>query len=450
MFSHMRAVRRNEEGAAMITALLFVIVMLFLLASISVTAISGLDKAKSAQASTNMTSVVDTAINNAIATANYPAQGKDISNYQGIENAVYGVADFSSDSSANTSYKWLWYVEGVSDAVIGESYDIVATAYSNDYTDADAKTVRVRLQALPVDRAQYLSTGVISYSPIAMGAFAYGFMGLNGFTMNDGSSVKSYNSALNLNPVDANDTRIGTISSNKLVAVNTTATDSVSRIVLLSGSSSPIPVDRCTTTANCSGKLESFAYAISVDSISNMVIKKCPLGANQYPDWKASLNGGVFNPDTQGNCFNNVIFDTNTEVSGGYSSGKAAEMYIAGNLTVNAGVEVNENDLRGGPLALRIYSAAGTQAKFNSGTATDPTKFSGMVAGQNYACTDSNALPADNKVLVLRGSLACDTITLGAGTQAWWDQQTVQVLGAGSDRNIQTVWTPTSYDPEYK
>lgn len=450
MFNHMRAVRRNEEGAAMITALLFVIVMLFLLASISVTAISGLDKAKNAQTATNLTSVVDTAINNAVATANYPEQGKDISNFEGTANAVYGVADFSTDNSSSTTYKWMWYVEGVADAVIGESYDIVATAYLNDYTDVDAKTVRVRLQALPVDKAQYLSTGVISYSPIAMGSFAYGFMGLNGITMNEGSSVKSYNSALNLNPVDANDTHIGTISSNKLVAVNTTNTNSVSRIVLLSGSSSPIPVDRCTTTANCSGKLESFAYAISVDSISAMVIKKCPLGANQYPDWKASLNGGVFNPDVQGNCFNNVIFDTNTEVSGGYSSGNAAEMYIAGNLTVNAGVEVNESDLRGGPLALRIYSAAGNAAKFNSGTATDPTKFSGMVSGQNYACTDSNALPADNKVLILRGSLACDTVTFGAGTQAWWDQQTVQVLGAGKDRNIQTVWTPTTYDAEYR
>jgi hypothetical protein len=450
MFNHIRAVRRNEEGAAMITALLFVIVMLFLLASISVTAISGLDKAKTAQAGTNLTSVVDTAINNAVSTANYPAPGKDISDFEGLSKAVYGVADFSTDNSSSTKYKWLWYVEGVSDAVLGESYDIVAKAYRNDYTDADAKTVRVRLQALPVDRAQYLSTGVVSYSPIAMGSFAYGFMGLNGFTMNDGATVKSYNSALNLNPVPANDTRIGTVSSNKLVAVNTTATDSVSRIVLLSGSSSPIPVDRCTTTANCAGKLESFAYAISVDSISRMVLAKCPLGASSYPDWKASLNGGVFNPDVQGNCFNNVIFDTNTEVSGAYSSGKAAEMYIAGNVTVNAGVEVNESDLRGGPLALRIYSAAGTFAKFNSGTAADPTKFSGMVAGQNYACSDSNALPADNKSLILRGSLACDTITLGAGTQAWWDQQTVQVLGAGNDRNIQTVWTPTSYDAEYK
>lgn len=455
MFKLMRAARKDESGAAMITALLFVIVMLFLISSISVTAISGLQKAKESQESTNLSMVVDSAVSNAISVANNPVPTsstttKDISDYEGFSKAVYGVSNSSSDPNTEEGkYKWLWYVEGVQDAVVGESYDVIAIAYKNEYTDVNAKRVRVRLQALPVIVANYSDSGKIYYSPIAMGAFSYGLLGMNGLTLNDGATVRSYNSALVSNPVAANDTRIGTVSSNKNIAINGTDVNAVSRAVLLDGSSTNIPYDRCTTAANCAGKIESFAYGINVASISNMVIQKCPLNASSYPDWKASLNGGILNPETQGNCFNNVIFDVNTDVANGYASGNPVEMYIAGNVTVNAGVDVNQNALRKGPLSLRIYSAAGSFVKLNSGTAADPTVFSGMIAGHNFACTDTGAAVEAGKKLIFKGSLACDTVTLGAGTEAWWDQQTVQVLGAGKDRNIKTVWSPTTYDAQY-
>lgn len=457
MFKAIREARQNETGAAMITALLFVVVMLFLISSISITAISGLQKAKDAQESTNLSIVVDSAISNAISVANNPAPTsasttKDISDYEGLDNAVYGVSNSSTDpNSSEGKYNWLWYVEGIQDAVVGESYDVIAIAYKDLPTDVNAKRVRVRLQALPVVVAQYDSTGKVRYSPIAMGAFSYGLLGLNGVTINNGATVQSYNSALVSNPVASSDTRIGTVSSNKNIAINGTNTNAVSRAVLLDGSSTNIPYERCTTAANCNGKIDSYAYGIDTVSISNMVIQKCPLAASQYPDWKASdpANDGVLDPSSQGSCFNNVIFDQDTDVANGYSSGKPVEMYIAGNVTVNAGIKVNQDPLRRGPLTLRIYSAAGTSAKFNSGTTAAPTMFSGMVAGQNFACTDSNALPTAGKALILKGALACNTVTLGGGTQAWWDQQTVQVIGAGKDRNIKTVWSPTTYDAQY-
>lgn len=458
MFTAIREARRDESGAAMITALLFVIVMLFLISSISVTAISGLQKAKESQESTNLTMVVDSAVSNAISVANNPAPTgpsttRDIGDYEGLSKAVYGVSNSSPDpANEEGKYKWLWYVEGIQDAVVGESYDIIAIAYKNEYTDVNAKRVRVRLQALPVITAQYGLTGKVFYDPIPMGAFSYGFLGTNGVTLNDGATVRSYNSAIvaSGNPLPTDDTRIGTVSSNMNIAINGTNPNAVSRAVLLDGSSTNIPYDRCTTAANCEGKIESFAYGINVVSISNMVIEKCPLNASQYPDWRASLRGGVIDPSTQGNCFNNVIFDANTEVANGYGSGKPAEMYIAGNLTVNPGVEVNQNPLRKGPLTLRIYSAAGSIAKFNSGnSATDPTIFSGMVAGHNFACSDSGVAAEAGKVLIFKGSLACNTVSFSGGTQAWWDQQTVQAVGAGKDRNIQTIWSPTTYDAQY-
>lgn len=455
MFKLMREARKEESGAAMITALLFVIVMLFLISSISVTAISGLQKAKEAQESTNLSMVVDSAVSNALSVANNPAPltsttTKDISDYEGLSKAVYGVSNSSNDpNTEDGKYKWLWYVEGVQDAVVGESYDIIAIAYKNEYTDVNAKRVRIRLQALPVIVANYADSGKVYYSPIAMGAFSYGLLGTNGVTLNDGASVRSYNSALVSNPVEANDTRIGTLASNQNIAVNGTNVNAVSRIILLDGNSVNIPYDRCTTAANCAGKIESYAYGINVVSISNMVVQKCPLNASSYPDWRASLNGGIINPEVQGNCFNNVIFDINTDVANGYASGNPVEMYIAGNITVNAGVEVNQNALRRGPLSLRLYSAAGSFAKLNSGTATDPTIFSGMIAGHNFACSDTGAAPEAGKKLIFKGALACNTVSFGAGTEAWWDQQTVQVLGAGKDRNIKTVWSPTTYDAQY-
>jgi hypothetical protein len=456
MFKMIREARREEGGAAMITALLFVIVMLFLVSSISVTAISGLQKAKESQEGTNLSMVVDSAISNALSVANNPApinstDTKDIGDFQGLAKAAYGVSNSSPDPTSDEGkYKWLWYTEGVKDAVVGESYDIIAIAYKDQPNDVNAKTVRVRLQAMPTMSATYKDNGKIAYGPTLMGSFSYGLLGTNGVTIGDGATVKSYNSALQFNdPTAADDTRIGTVSSNANILVNGTDANSVSRIILLDGNSLNIPYDRCTTSANCDGKIESFAYGVNLAEISNEVIKKCPNGASSYPDWKASVNGGVINPATQGTCFNNMIFDQDTDVAQGYSSGKPVELFIAGNITVNAGIEVNQRADRRGPLALRIYSAAGTNAKFNSGTVADPTKFSGMVEGHNFACSDSGVAAAAGKKLIFKGALACNTISFAGGTQAWWDQQTVQVLGVGLDRSIKTVWTPTSYEAQY-
>lgn len=440
--------RNDESGAAMITALLFVVIMTFLITSISITAISGLQKTKSAAEATGLAVVVDSALSNAVAFANNPMPGKDLDDRLGLAKAQYGVSTFANISSTSTDgqYKWLWYTERVKDAVIGESYDIIAMAYVNAPTDINSRTVRVRMQALPVQYASYKINNAITYAPIPSGAFSWGLLGSNGVVVGAGASVKSYNSATVADPVASSDTKNGTVSSNANIDILGTDVNSVKRIVMLKGDSSSIPVDRCTTTANCTGKMTSFAYAIGLESISEKVRSECPNAASSYPDWKASAKGGEIDIDSDGKCFNNVIFDTNTNVSSSYSSGNPATMYIAGNITLNAGVQVNQNALRGGPLALRIYSAAGTSSKLNSGTTAAPSRFSGMIAGLNLACTDTGGT---GKALIIKGSLACNTIKLGAGTQVWWDQQTVQVIGAGKDRTITTIWSPTSYDPQY-
>lgn len=447
MLNKFKILRQDESGAAMITALLFVIIMLLVTTSISITAIAGLQKSQDARDKAGMEVTVGSAVSNAVAFANNPASGRDLEDHLGFDNAVYGVSTATSDTLIDGRYKWLWYYERVNDAVVGESYDIVAKSYVSQPDDISSRTVRVRLQSTPVKGARYLDNGRIIYAPIPMGAFSWGLLGVKNVTLNGNASVRSFNSAYVSDPVIADDTKNGTISTNDTIALNGTNTASLKQIYLLQGNSENIPVDRCTTTANCLNKIKSYAYGVELVSIANKVVDSCPLNANQYTDWKASEHDGILNSETDGTCFNNIIFDVNTELALGYSSGNPVELNIAGNITVNAGVKVNQNELRGGPLALRIYSAAGNSAKFNSGPSTiNPTKFAGMVAGYNFHCTDSGAT---GKSLIIEGSLACDRVTFGEGTQVWWDQQTVQVLGAESDRSILTIWTPTSYQLEY-
>lgn len=447
MLKRLKTLRGEEGGAAMITALLFVIIMTLVTTSISITAVAGLQKSQEARDKAGMEVTVGTAVSNAVAFANNPAPGKKLDDHLGFAKAVYGVSTATSDTVLDGRYKWLWYYERVNDAVTGESYDIVAKSYINQPTDVASRTVRVRLQSTPLSGARYMDSGKVVYAPIPMGAFSWGIMGIKNITLNGNASVRSFNSAYVYAPTAADDTHNGTISSNDTVTINSNNTSALKQIVLLQGSSENIPVSRCTTTANCVNKMKSFAYGIELISISNKAIEACPLNANQYPDWKASEHSGVLNPVTDGTCFNNIIFDVNTELPLGYSSGKPVEIHIAGNLTVNAGVKVNQNELRGGPLALRIFSAAGSSAKFNSGpSTTNATRFAGMVAGYNFFCTDSAAA---GKSLVITGALACDRVTFGEGTQIWWDQQTSQVLGAASDLSIDRIWTPTSYQLEY-
>lgn len=431
----------------MITAMLFVIIMTLVTTSISITAVAGLQKSQEARDRAGMEVTVGTAVSHAVAFANNPAAGKKLDDHVGFSKAVYGVSTATSDTVLDGRYKWLWYYERVNDAVIGESYEIVAKSYMDQPTDISSRTVRVRLQSTPVNGARYLDNGKVVYAPVPMGAFSWGIMGVKNITLNGNATVRSFNSAYVNTPTAADDTQNGTISSNDTVNLNGTNTSGIRQIFLLQGSSENIPTERCSTVANCVNKMKSYAYGIELVSISNKVIESCPLNANQYPDWKASTKNGILNPEVDGQCFNNMIFDANTELPLGYSSGKPAEIYIAGNLTVNAGVKVNQNELRGGPLALRIFSAAGSSAKFNSGpSATNATRFAGMVAGYNFNCTDS---AASGKSLVITGAIACDRVTFGEGTQIWWDQQTSQVLGAGSDLGALNIWTPTSYQLEY-
>lgn len=442
----MQMKRQDESGAAMITALLFVIIMTFLITSISITAISGLQKSKAAQEATGLSIVIDSALSNATSFANNPMPGKDLEQRVGLANAQYGISTFANAnaSSGEGKYKWLWYTERVKDAVVGESYDIIAIAYVNAPTDLNSRKVRVRLQAIPVTFAKYEETGYVTYAPIPTGAFNWGILGTNGVNVASGASVKSYNSAAVSDPVNANNTNNGSVSSNENISIAGTDVNSVKRVVMLRGNADDMPIDRCTTTANCKGKMVSFAYAIGLESISEKVRKECPLAATAYPNWTASTYSGEINPEEDGKCFNNISFNAKSDVANGYSSGNPAEIYALGNISVTAGVSVNQNAARGGPLALRVYSAAGTSATLSSGTDSAPTKFAGLIAGVNLDCKTS-----ETGIFIYKGSMACHKINLGTGTTVWWDQQTVQVLGAGKDRTINTIWSLASYSPEY-
>jgi hypothetical protein len=101
------------------------------------------------------------------------------------------------------------------------------------------------------------------------------------------------------------------------------------------------------------------------------------------------------------------------------------------------------------PLALRIYSQGGQDAKFIQGTIDNPTRLSAYIAGSVLRCTDGTDATSvqQGMKLYLYGSLACDTITVGGGTQVWWDELSANLSGSGE--SVRRLWYTVEYEELY-
>lgn len=445
----MKAHREHrEEGVAMIMAILIMFILLSLVASMTAFAMMGLDKGKDVQFLTGSQNAADSAISHAMTLANSTAgqvNGKGIDQHVGVSRAAYGKvsANEINPDTGDGTYNWRWYAEKVVGAKDKMAYDIYATGYSDTPTDDTARTYKIRIEAMVVESAAYGPSGVPFYDTTRVGMFQWGALSIEKLTIGQRTAVQMYDSSKNIGypttPVMG-----GRVASNNLMELGTNTT--IAEYVFLQASES---IDQTRCILNCSGvPLTRESYGISINTGTQAVASKCPLAASSYSDWVASQNGGVLSYSAGSLCFRNIIFDVDTTLAANYTSAKPAEMLAKGNVTVHPGVEVNrQTKTYQGPLSLRVYSQSGSKISLENGNSSNPTKFTGLLAGETANCLIGENVAAtsgDGRGTALYGAVSCRNVTTGANSSIWWDNQIEQVTDIGSPTS-KKIWSIVSY-----
>jgi hypothetical protein len=429
----MRSLKKNSEsGSAMIFAIVLTIVTMSIVSLVVAVAMTSLQKTADVTRLTYYEMGAQSAMANALSVANSP-NGTALLAAATPSNPVTGKL---SAAYSDQGIKWSWSATRVNAA----KYYINAIGYRESSDEKLARTLRVTITPLTnVTGAYSTGTGKISYTARGDSTSQWGVMGSSSVTLNDGVKFKSYLSSNTLNPsVSTNQSKV---ASNGNISLGGTSleVDSLNILNYSSGSSA-----RCTTTAaKCAATTQvNTTYGTTLTDIGKKVRAECPAVAQTYPVWIASENSGVIAPG----CYNTVVFDVDTKVNAFYTDTNPAKIYVKGNVIVGSGVNVNTGK---DPLAFRLYSEGGSSVTLNQGTATNPTRFYGVVFTSTAKCTDattsSNPLTNTN-LLYIYGNLVCDDVNLGAGTNVWWDELAGEIT---EDGYVTRIWFATSVEEIY-
>lgn len=433
---------KQENGSSMIFALVLMIIAVSIVITVSAFALSNLQKTVFVQTYTNNGLAAETALSNAIMTANSPNGNTmleaALSNDPLSANTVKGVVD-SVYSSGTGTQKWVWYTTKISETFGVNKYYVHAIGYTNTPNDAYARHYRAVIESISDSEATFNSAeNVIVYTPNSDAIAQWGMFGYSSATLSGNVKIKSYLSDETLTPL-GNGTGFGYVSSNGTITVGKGSDISIDYMNLLNWKNSN--PDRCQTAEECDNieKIE-LEYATALTKITTTVQTECPL--TTYTDWVASQNNGVLEPG----CYSSLLFDQNTTIPGIYNAVSPAKVYVKGDITVNANITVNNDK---SPLGLQIFSETGTNAVFNKGTSSTPTKFYGYLTGASLNCTDNtnNQDSLANPVLQIYGVLACNSLNFGGGTELWWDELTL--TANGTDNEYRRIWYISKYEELY-
>lgn len=465
-----RKMQRTEEGSSLLSAILLMVVLSGIVASMTMLAMAATSKSGSTRNYTYYSIAADAAINRALFVANnlvdnsiresiYSCDRSDNKRNDWFESdgAVKPASTqlptlrTMSEKDAEGGMRYAWCTRPVPSATAGLSFDIYAWGFRDDFDDSRVRNLRARIESVPVRNTVPNDSGDgLMYQPTAEGVFAWGVLGTSALDLKGNAAVRSYNSGQTYNPTT--DTGEGSIATN--FDLNYTPESVFGRIGMLnvSDNTDSHTRNRCFGDRCAAPYLKEYAYGIDLSNLDQDIAAKCPPSGGPYPNWTASANGGVYNPPRPGAssnyyaCYNNMVFDTNTSLGNRFFTGLPAYAYLTGNIVVNPGVQVNTGGVNGGPLSLRIYSSGG-QATFHHSTTSNPTRFAGLVAGNQLTCSDgiesANVVP--QKKLLYYGGLSCAVTTIGGGTEVWWDVQTSQILNNNESGGIR-LWNITQYD----
>lgn len=449
MLNLLQKKRQDESGAGIIIAVLVMVIMVAILTLMTYTSVRSLEKGSSIQNLNASQNAADTAIANMFATVNgvQNRNNVEIEKHIGKAKARYGTfqANEIDPNIGDGSYTWKWWAEKPAEFATGTTYDITAVGYLNEETEPEARTLKVQISSTTTEGVSYDPDNSVAYIATIGGSFAFGGLGTSRVETGENVKMNTYNSN-NLQPITPLLDQGNLASNGSMLLGNGTK----GKLIFLGLRANKV-IDEtvCSGTACGTNANNSYDYKTSLSYSRAQALAKCPASVTA-PDWIASKNNGVIAYDSGVKCYNNIIFDVDTNLSAVFSTGNPAVMYARGNVTVKPGVEVSrQNSNVRGPYALQIVGSGATKFNMEHGQLTNATKFTGVVVGANMECnigtgtgTDSTAT---NYGTNFYGSVACNTLKVGKNTTMWWDNQLDKVTKEGS-LSSKKIWSATSYE----
>lgn len=455
--------KEAESGVAMIIAVMVVLVMVAIITFMTAYAMRSIEKGTTVQNLNASLNAADTAVANMMSVANgsYNAKmtgSKELDKYLGPLNAVRGsfTANETDPENGDGKYGWEWYAEKQAGAATGTSYIVYATGYplknvdpsNTELTEArnlpDARTVKVTITSSTVEEIVYESDGSVNYVATTGGTFAYPVFANTTVDIGNNATINTYDSYSNLAGYPLASNKLGEPATNGNITVGSGTGVTKATMFRSTTGTAEQALARCSGAGCASLQVNMIRYGMLLNYSRQEALDACPKAS--YPDWVASANGGAIPKVSGPQCYNNIVFDVDTDIHASYTTGNPALVYAKGSVKVSPGVEVNrQRQASKGPLSLRIVSTGSTDFTMTKNTTANPTKFSGVIVGNGLNCDIGGSSASGTHGTALYGSVACAKVNVRPGSSVYWDTQLDKTLGDGSATS-QRIWTPIEYE----
>lgn len=437
---------RGESGAGMIVALMLLLILLGLSTFMLYLSMKSLEKGTSVQNFSAAGNATEAAIANMMTLANSEANkdGSEIEKHIGSTNAARGTYQANEVSpSGDGLYSWEWYAEPRSDMEPGTGYNVYASGYRKEANEPEARSIRILLTSSTVEGVFYDAEGLVNHDVALGGVSSYAAFGNTALTMQGTAQANTYNSRTTVGRPLASEGTAAVATNGKMTLGGSA---SQAALIFHGRPSGEMTSAICSGSPCTAGTVSTYRHKVSMRHLTNKGLSACPL--SNYPDWVASAQNGAISSSATPQCYNNIVFDDDTKLSGDVSTGNPAILYAKGNVTVEPGVEVASQIQRAqGPQALQIVGLSGGTFQLMRSSATDPTRFTGTFMGQNMNCDIGSGSSPSNHDTLMMGSLACNNVTIRSDSVLWWDKQGYNAVAEGSETS-KKIWAPQIFEEQ--
>ncbi len=475
--------RGNDEGSALIIVILLLTAVLGMLAIVTSSLLISTFKTKESRDRAAYGAAIDTAINDALNTANTFSGSyiPDLIGEQGIYSHIGYVNQkegiLSSDTannnlSANGLVRWRWWASPASGSVDNSHYNIYIAAFrgNNPAEDDNALFAKATLDSQVIVGYTIDGLGNITYQLSNEELYKQGFLGQDNVIIHDNAKFYSYDSATQgIYPTTGASTTNPQITTNNDVQLYLQADDNYdvdniflgqynrsgldSRCYLIASNGVKIAGNNCPTN-----NVQSSEYTIAPQPVSSIAdAMGCTAGvAAGKGSWVASSNSNTLTPNLGSNvlCVQNMTFDGVgiTNYGTGFSISNPLYVFARGNLTIAPGHSIAppQNSPIYGTPALRVFSTGDITMETTTIDPGDSKAYGLYVVDGScklaYKSADGTYANASNQVVEIYGSLSCGgVLTVGVSVNMWFDRQANSVSNDVNSGPISRVWSQTDF-----
>lgn len=474
---------KREDAVAMMIAILTIIVVAGIMATMTIGAVSNAQQVRETRNHTYHTQAVESAVQNAIITANGSLGGcsnpeiKTNSNCIGYYTVKSPTVRWKKGKEGDIN--WQWRAEPIT--VNGEiHYDIFAIALGKAPNGDDiSRALEVRLERVAVEDFTMDNRGNVNYIEDASRLFDMPLFGDSLVELQKGVTINS-NTETGSAPAEVGTN--GEVRYSVLSSVDDSEVFNVDTTVLANANVAGGAEDRCRVQENKGTGfgtpfLTRSEYMgqclkhrlknekVQLHAAYNKVMESC-LDKPNKGDWKASTakkNAAGKAALTSG-CYTSITVDADTEV---YSNDTLknptptdpAEIFItdgAGRYEQKAGKSIKPAGLahQNNPSVFQLYSVGSAFSIINTVASNSignyDASFTGVAAGHNMTCSTTSFKTMNgignisrNANFTLNGSLVCNEIKMGSHFTVEYPAETLSDYG--KDKDNFAIWEMGSY-----